>query len=220
MEFDPPVQDDLDAQDTPAADVARYDSAPATDVPAPPARAGQLLRIAVLIMVATTTLSFVLLRGHLAQFAGLGYVGLFLVGALGSATVILPMPGLALAFAAGSSLTPWLVGLAFGTGAALGEVTGYLAGYGGSAILSDQFFTGRIVSLMHRWGAWMVFALGMIPNPFFDVVGVTAGALRIPLWQFLAAAWAGNVIKATLVAFGGAGAIGALTPLIQQWLGK
>ncbi len=217
MESDSLAPADLDA---PAADGPLNEAAPVADVPPRPARAGQLLRIAVVIMVAATTLSFVLLRDHLGQFAGLGYAGLFLVGALGSATVILPMPGLALAFAAGSSLTPWMVGLAFGTGAALGELTGYLAGYGGSAILSDQFFVGRIVSLLRRWGAWMVFVLGMIPNPFFDVVGVTAGALRIPVWQFVIAAWAGNVVKATLVAYAGAGAVGALAPLIRQWLGE
>jgi membrane protein YqaA with SNARE-associated domain len=217
VEVDPPAQAN---PDTLVAEVPPNEAAPTADVPPRPARAGQLLRIAVIIMVAATTLSFVLLRDHLGQFAGLGYVGLFLVGAIGSATVILPMPGLALAFAAGHSLSPLLVGLAFGTGAALGELTGYLAGYGGSAILSDQFFTGRIVSLLHRWGAWMVFVFGMIPNPFFDVVGIAAGALRIPPWQFFVAAWAGNVVKATLVAFAGAGAIGALTPLIQHSLGR
>jgi membrane protein YqaA with SNARE-associated domain len=213
----PPVQDELDALTTGGVS---DDAAPAADIPPKPARAGQLVRVAALIMAIAITVSLVLFREHLIRFASLGYAGLFLVGILGSATVIFPMPGLALAFAAGSSLTPWLVGLAFGTGAALGELTGYLAGYGGSAILPDQVFAGRIVSLLHRWGAWMVFVLGVIPNPAFDIVGVTAGALRIPVWQFFVAAWAGNVIKATLVALAGAGAVGTLAPLIRQWLGQ
>jgi membrane protein YqaA with SNARE-associated domain len=171
-------------------------------------------------MALAITVTLVLFRDHLVQFASLGYAGLFLIGLLGSATVIFPMPGLALAFGAGSSLNPWLVGLAFGSGAALGEMTGYLAGYGGSAILSDQFFMGRVVTLMRRWGAWMVFALALVPNPAFDIVGVAAGAMRIPVWQFLTAAWAGNVLKATLVALAGAGTVTLLAPLVQQWLAK
>jgi len=176
------------------------------------------VRIAALLMAVAITVTLVLFRDHVLRFAGLGYAGLFLVGLLGSATVIFPMPGLALAFGAGASLTPWLVGLAFGSGAALGEMTGYLAGYGGSAILSDQFFMGRVATLLRRWGAWMVFALALIPNPVFDIVGVAAGALRIPVWQFLIASWAGNVLKATLVALAGAGMVSVLSPLVRQWL--
>lgn len=217
MQPGPSAGDDLSAQ-IPGA--TSEDGAPEADLPPKPERPAQLVRIAALIMAVAITVTLVLFREHLVRFAGLGYAGLFIIGALGSATVILPMPGLALAFAAGSSLTPWLVGLAFGTGAALGELTGYLAGYGGSAILSDQFFIGRIVSLLRRWGAWMVFVLGVIPNPAFDIVGVTAGALRIPVWQFLIAAWAGNVLKATMVAYAGAGTVDTLAPLIEQWLGE
>jgi membrane protein YqaA with SNARE-associated domain len=206
--------------DTHVTGATSFDVAPVADVPPRPERGGQLVRVAALIMAIAITVTLILFREHLVRFAGLGYAGLFLLGLLGSATVILPMPGLALVFAAGSSLAPLFVGLAFGTGAALGELTGYLAGYGGSAILSDQFFMGRVVSLVRRWGAWMIFVLGVIPNPAFDIVGITAGALRIPVWQFLIAAWAGNVLKAILVAHAGAGAVGVLAPIIEQWLGE
>jgi membrane protein YqaA with SNARE-associated domain len=181
---------------------------------------GQILRIAVFGIAIILSLTLILFREYLARLAGFGYAGLFVVGLASSATVILPMPGLALVFAAGSSFVPLFVGLAFGTGAALGEMTGYLAGYGGSVIVSEQFYLRRITSLVRKWGAWMVFVLAVLPNPAFDVVGILAGALRIPPWQFLIAAWAGNVIKATLVALAGAGAVNFLVPLIQGWLTK
>jgi membrane protein DedA with SNARE-associated domain len=37
--------------------------------------------------------------------------------------------------------------------------------------------------------------MAVIPNPLFDIGGMAAGALRFPVWKFLAAATAGKVIK-------------------------
>jgi uncharacterized membrane protein YdjX (TVP38/TMEM64 family) len=182
-------------------------------------RKRQILRLGLLLMAIAISLALIFFRNEFARFASLGYLGLFILGLVGSATVILPMPGLALAFAAGSSLTPWLVGLAFGTGAALGEMTGYLAGYGGSAIISDELYTGRVANILRsKWGALMVFALSLIPNPAFDLVGIAAGAMRIRVVYFLAAAWAGNVLKATMVALVGSGAINVISPMILNLL--
>ena len=60
----------------------------------------------------------------------------------------------------------------------------------------------------------------MIPNPFFDVVGMIAGLLRIPAWRFLLACWTGNIIKATTIALIGAETIVRISPLLQQWMTK
>lgn len=183
-------------------------------------RRAQITRVAVLFIAVAITVSLVIFREELVRFSRFGYAGLFVVGLLGSATVILPMPGLALAFAAGGTFQPLLVGLAYGTGASLGELTGYLAGYGGSVVLPEELYAARVVTALHRWGAWMIFVLAVIPNPAFDIVGIAAGALRIPVWQFLAASWAGNVIKASLIALAGGGAIGALSPYIERVLSE
>ena len=137
-----------------------------------------------------------------------------------SATIILPMPGLALAFAAGATLNPLLVGLAMGSGAAVGELTGYLAGYGGQGLVENNAGYDRIVGWTKRFGLWVVFFLALIPNPFFDVVGMIAGLLRIPAWRFLLVCWAGNIIKATTIALIGAETIARISPLLQQWLTK
>ena len=59
---------------------------------------------------------------------------------------------------------------------------------------------------MKRYGMWAVFGLAVIPNPLFDIVGIVSGVLRIPVWRFFFACWAGNVIKATAIAFAGMGA--------------
>ena len=71
------------------------------------------------------------IEGQAEQFAPYGYPGIFVINLLGNATVALPAPSLAIVSVAGSVLNPYLVGLFAGAGSALGELTGYLAGYSG-----------------------------------------------------------------------------------------
>jgi len=53
--------------------------------------------------------------------------------------------------------------------------------------------------------------LGVIPNPLFDVAGIIAGALRMPVGVYLVAAGAGKIIKNIAVAYGAAFGIEWLT---------
>jgi len=79
------------------------------------------------------------LLGKLGALEGLGYAGGFVAMLLSSATVILPAPGLAVVAALGVTVSsPLLLGIIAGTGAALGEITSYLAGYGGHKIIEEQ----------------------------------------------------------------------------------
>jgi len=173
-------------------------------------------RILAILLAVIISALIIIFRKQLAGLGAYGYPGLFLLNVFTSATIILPVPGLALAFAAGATLNPFLVGLSVGSGAAVGELTGYLAGYGGQGLVEHNSGYDRIVRWTQRYGLWMVFFLALIPNPFFDVVGMVAGLLRIPAWRFLLACWAGNVIKATTIALIGAEAIMRLSPLLWR----
>jgi len=157
-------------------------------------------------------------RDQLAGLGALGYPGLFLINFFSSATVVLPMPGLAVAFAAGGSLNPWLVGVAMGAGAATGELTGYLAGYSGQGLVEDNPTYRRIKRWMDRYGLWVLFVMAAIPNPFFDVAGMVSGVLRVPVIRFFIACCAGNIVKATTIALIGAETIARLSPLLERWL--
>ena len=160
------------------------------------------------------------LRDDIIRLSRYGYIGLFVMAALSSASVLLPIPGLTLAFAVGGALNPFAVGLVIGTGAACGELTGYLAGAAGHGLIEDQAAYRRTAGWMQRYGMWAVFGLAVIPNPFFDIVGIISGVLRIPVWRFFGACWAGNVIKATVVALIGLSAFTVLGPALQRWVGK
>jgi membrane protein YqaA with SNARE-associated domain len=169
----------------------------------------RLLVLALVLGISGLIFAF---RDHFAELAALGYSGIFAVSILSSATIILPAPSLALVFAMGSALPPLLVGLSAGAGEALGELTGYAAGFGGRAIITEQKTYEQLRSWMQRRGGLTLFVLSVIPNPVFDLAGIAAGTLHYPLWRFLAICWAGKSVKTTLVAFAGAMSLNMIKP--------
>jgi uncharacterized membrane protein YdjX (TVP38/TMEM64 family) len=161
------------------------------------------------------TAGIIVLRDQLLRLGGLGYLGVFLVAVLGNATVILPVPSLAITFGGGTFLNPLLVGLVAGVGEPLGELTGYMAGYGGSAIIEDRRRFEQLKGWMERRGFLTLFVLSAIPNPLFDLAGITAGMLHFPVRNFLLACWLGKTFKALIVAFLGRYFGGLFIPMPQ-----
>ena len=144
----------------------------------------------------------------------IGLIVLFGLAALSSATLILPAPGLALTAIAGAAASePILVGVVAGLGQAVGELTGYAAGRSGSALLPDNVATARLTRWIATRGPLIVFVLAVIPNPVFDVAGIAAGIVRMPVAVYFVAAAAGKVIKNVVVA-SGAGALEGLALVV------
>ncbi|MBC7315545.1 MAG: VTT domain-containing protein [Chloroflexi bacterium] len=173
------------------------------------------VRLAALAFSILVTALIVLFRNQLRALAHYGYLGIFLISALGNATVVFPVPSLAVVFAGGGVFNPVLVGLVAGLGEPLGELTGYLAGYGGSAVVENGGRFAAVRSWMARRGFLTLFVLSAIPNPLFDLAGITAGMLHYPIGKFLLACWLGKTTKALIIAALGALSINLLTP----WLG-
>jgi len=157
----------------------------------------------ILFVIALTTTIFVF-RDHVADLEEYGYLGAFLVALITGATIILPVPGIAIIFALGAVYNPALIGLAAGAGSALGEISGYMAGYSGQLIFENSRYYQRLEGWMKRRGSIVIFILAFVPNPFFDVAGAIAGALRFPLWKFLIVCFLGKTPRNMLVAFAGA----------------
>jgi membrane protein YqaA with SNARE-associated domain len=157
-----------------------------------------------LLFAVGITLAIYAFRDTIQQYDRLGYPGVFLVSVLGNATLIFPAPAFAVVFAVGGVLNPYLVGICAGCGAAIGEMTGYLAGFGGRGVIEDRPIFKRLENLMRQKGAWIVFILALIPNPLFDIGGLMAGALKMAWWKFLLAAAAGKSLRFVLLALLGA----------------
>ena len=155
------------------------------------------------IVVVAALGAAVYFRDRLKELERYGYAAVFLVGLVSNATLILPVPGLAVSSVMGGVFNPWIVGLVGGVGQALGELTGYLAGYSGQTLVDGNPTYDRLTRWMQRYGVWTIFVLAVIPNPVFDLGGMAAGTLRFPLWKFLASCTAGKVIKNIAFALAG-----------------
>jgi uncharacterized membrane protein YdjX (TVP38/TMEM64 family) len=162
-----------------------------------------ILRVLAVLAVIGITVYVYSIREHVQEFAAFGYPGIFMIALLANATVILPAPGVAVVFAMGSIFHPLGVAFAAGTGGALGELTGYLAGFGGQAVVENTAMYARVQPWVQKWGGWGVLLLAAIPNPFFDLAGVAAGTLKMPVWKFLLFCWIGQVIKMAAFAYAG-----------------
>ncbi len=164
----------------------------------------KLLRVLALAFVISLSVFLYLMRNQLAQFQVLGYPGIFLIQLLSSATVILPVPGFLVTTAMGAVFNPFWVAVAAGSGAALGELSGYLVGFSGQAVVDRTPAYQRVEGWMKKYGEWAILVLAIIPNPFFDIAGMMAGALRMPVANFLVWCWLGKVLKMLMFAYGGA----------------
>ena len=150
------------------------------------------------------------------ELKGYGYLGIFIVNVIGSASLFFPVPGLAVAFVGGGvDLNPFLVALLGAAGSTLGETTGWLAGWGGQVVVEKNKRYAQIESWMRRYGDITVFVMAAIPNPLFDVAGLASGSLRYPLWRFLGAAFLGKLVKYTLVSLLGAASLHRILLFIQ-----
>jgi membrane protein YqaA with SNARE-associated domain len=175
-----------------------------TDEEQPTTTSQRWRSIALLVGTLLMTVGLALLPADLiGQFGNYGYLGVFLLTLLASATIVLPSPAIGVALLAGKTLDPWLVGLLSGVGASLGEITGYLAGLGGSTFATQTRFYQRIARYVERWGTLTIFVLALIPGPFFDLAGIAAGTMRMPFWRFMLACMLGKVIRFIGVAWSG-----------------
>lgn len=174
-----------------------------------------VLRVLALAAVIGITIYIYSIRERVDEFAAYGYPGIFFIMLMANATVILPAPGVAVVFAMGNVFNPLLVALAAGTGGAIGELSGYLAGFSGQAVVENIQVYNRVQPWIQKYGAWAILVLSAFPNPFFDLAGIAAGVAKIPIWKFLLFCWAGQIIKMSMFAFAGAYSIDWLAGLYK-----
>jgi uncharacterized membrane protein YdjX (TVP38/TMEM64 family) len=174
-----------------------------------------LLRVLALFVVVGITLYIYSIRDRVEEFAAFGYPGIFLIALLANATILLPAPGIAVIYAMGAIFNPFGVGLAAGSGGTVGEISGYLAGFSGQAVVERADIYKRIRPYVDKYGGWAILVLSAIPNPFFDVAGIAAGIAKMPLRTFLLFTFIGQLIKMTFFALAGHYSIAWLTNFFE-----
>lgn len=170
-----------------------------------------LLRVVILLVVILISVLIYVFRDRVQELKSFGYAGIFLLSILANATIILPAPAVALVFSWGAVFNPILVALAAGAGASLGELSGYLAGFSGQKVVEKTALVTKLVGWMKRYGGWIILLLAFIPNPVFDVAGIIAGMLKMPLRKFLFFCFIGKTLKMLIFAVSGSRIIPWLT---------
>ena len=144
-----------------------------------------------------------LLRNSLPSVRTIGYGGVFVLSLIGSASILVPVPGIS-AVCAGpgiAKLFPIPVAILAAFGETIGELTGYILGFNGSQVAERRRIYPRIKRWMERRGSIVIFISCSIPNPLFDLVAIAAGTLRYSIWRFIAAVLAGKLVKSATIAY-------------------
>mgnify|MGYP004000734431 CR=1 FL=1 len=84
---------------------------------------------------------------------------------------------------------------AWGFGNAVGECTGYIAGYVGTDEASTvrQSYP-RTYRFMQKYSFWTILLNASVPNNFFDVLGIMSGAMRLPFMSFFIPTLIGKMV--------------------------
>ena len=106
-----------------------------------------------------------------------------------------------------------LVVLVASVAGALGEITGYYAGYLGKRIVLAESTPGydRFVGWMQRYGPLGIFLISL--QPLTDIAGLLAGASKLPIWKFLLPCWPAKFIKYFVICYFGGEILDLLPPL-------
>lgn len=166
-----------------------------------------IIRAVVLLAVIALTVFLVIEREEIQALKAYGYPGIFLFSILANATIFVPVPGVMFTSAMGAVFNPLFVSIAAGTGAALGELSGYLAGFSGQAVVEGSERYQRVVRWMEKYGGITILVLAFVPNPLFDLAGIVAGILKMPIWKFLIYCIIGKILKMMIFAYAGDWAI-------------
>ncbi len=178
-----------------------------------------ILRFLTLVGVIALIVILFIFRAQVRRLDEYGYIGIFLLSIAANATIIIPLPGVAFTTAMGAIFNPIGVAFAAGLGAAFGELTGYMAGFSGQGVVERVTLYNRLTDWMkqHQNLAYLVIlVLAFIPNPLFDVAGMAAGALKLPLWKFLLSCALGKILKMLIFAYAGYYSIGWVTGLFGK----
>lgn len=148
--------------------------------------------------------------------ASYGIIGVFIASVLANATLFFPVPMNVIDYGLGALAheNGWglgfvlLVGIASGLGAAIGELTGYFAGFAGGKALEgwmkklDAAKVDAAKEKINRLGSWVVFVAAVLPSPF-DIVGIAAGVAKFDVKRFFIATAAGKIIRDVLITAAG-----------------
>jgi membrane protein YqaA with SNARE-associated domain len=166
-----------------------------------------------IILTIAMAVAIVVYNDKVQDLRQYGYIGAFFISLLGGATIIIPVPMLAVVFALGGAMAnAWqvaMVGLSAALGETLGALSIYMTGHGaGHAISASkhgriQRVYDRMLDLIERKGTITLFAVTSVINPFFYPAAFACGALKFGLRKYMVIVLVGKIIKCMTIVYAG-----------------
>ena len=151
-----------------------------------------------------------------------GYLGVFLTSLLGAVTIIFPFPYTLIIYFMGGFLDPFFVAIAGGLGSAVGEFSGYLAGYYGRKIVGEkhQRQMDYMMKLFDRYGSLGIFLFALTPLPD-DLLFIPLGIMRYKFIKAFVPCFLGKLLMSYILAYSGKHSIEFIRNLLGEggWVG-
>ncbi len=178
-----------------------------------------ILTFALGVIIFISVVFWVIASGTSTEtWKNIGYPSAFLLGFIGAASIIIPVPAtVALLAVAGLRIfDPTLLALAFGFGAAAGELVGYGLGYMGRGVVGERWRRqlNAMVRIFERFGIIAIFIFALTPLPD-DLLFIPLGLMHYSIWKAFAAGVAGKVTMSLIITHVGGAIGGAFT---ESWI--
>lgn len=140
-----------------------------------------------------------------------GYIGIFLISLLGATSIFIPIPYTVVIFILGGLLEngnwvfePLWIAVAAGAGAAIGEFSGYLIGFGGRKVVGEKFKKRMdfLTKLFKKYGTIAIFIFALTPLPD-DLLFIPLGVMRYSLLRAFVPAILGKFLSNLIIAYSG-----------------
>ena len=140
-----------------------------------------------------------------------GYFGIFLISMLGAMSIFVPIPYTVVIFILGGlrsgggwAFDPLWIAVASGIGAAIGEFSGYLIGFGGRKVISEKYKKKMdfLMKLFKKFGPRVIFIFAVTPLPD-DLLFIPLGVMRYSVLQAFIPALLGKFVSNLIIAYSG-----------------
>ena len=135
-----------------------------------------------------------------------GYLGVFLISMIGAMSIFIPIPYTVVIFTLGGLQTfdPLWIAVAAGAGAAVGEFSGYLIGFGGRRVIGEKYKKKMdfLTKLFKKFGPIVIFVFALTPLPD-DLLFIPLGIMRYGLLRAFIPALLGKFVSNLIIAYSG-----------------
>src|SRR3972149_5314566 len=135
-------------------------------------------------------------KDFFAQAKSLGMLGIFIINFVSSATFFVSGPAFLTVIAGGSVYPPLLVALV----ASLGASFGYSSRHVALKKLEKHVLFVSLENIFKRYGSIVIFMFALLPNPFFDAIGLVAGVFKFSWTKFFIIILLGRFARFMLLA--------------------